>query len=83
VPLAFVLALLLAAFLAIFTPWGWIPLVGLVGIYTLANLAASFLIAKREGWRNFWSLPIAFATIHLSYGLGFLVGLFRFWNRWK
>ena len=33
------------------------------------------LIASRQ-------LPIIFATLHLSYGLGFLAGLVRFWNRW-
>ncbi|HAF61782.1 MAG TPA: glycosyltransferase family 2 protein [Anaerolineaceae bacterium] len=83
VPLGFVLALLLTSLLALFTPWGWFALVGLVGVYTFANLLASFLIAKREGWRYFWPLPLAFATIHLSYGLGFLIGLFKFYNRWN
>jgi GT2 family glycosyltransferase len=82
VPLGFVLALLLTALLALLTPWGWIALVGLVGVYALANLVASLLTAPREGWRYFWPLPFAFVTIHLSYGLGFLAGLFKFWNRW-
>jgi len=82
VPLGFVLGLILTVLLSLITPWGWIALAGLVGIYTLANLSASFLIAKREGWRFLPLLPLAFATIHLSYGLGFLVGLFKFWNRW-
>jgi hypothetical protein len=27
-------------------------------------------------WRYFPVLPIAFACLHLSYGLGFIVGLF-------
>ncbi len=27
-------------------------------------------------------LPLTFAILHVSYGLGFLVGLVRFWNRW-
>lgn len=76
VPLAFILALLLTSLLALVTPpWGWVALIGLVGVYTFANLAASFLIAKREGWRYFWPLPLAFATIHIGYGLGFLAGL--------
>ena len=82
VPLCFVLGLILTVLLSLITPWGWITLAGLVGIYTLANLSASFLIALREGWRYLPLLPLAFATIHLSYGLGFLVGLFKFWNRW-
>jgi len=28
------------------------------------------------------TVPVAFAIIHISYGLGFLAGLFKFWNRW-
>jgi hypothetical protein len=83
VPLLFVLGLILSLVLAAAFPCGWIVLVGLVGLYAFANLAVSLMLAKREGWRYFWLLPPAFATIQVSYGLGFLVGLFKFWNRWK
>jgi hypothetical protein len=69
--------------LALFIPWGWLALAGLGGAYLLANLVASLRIASREGWRTFWLLPMAFATIHISYGLGFLMGLFKFADRWK
>jgi glycosyltransferase involved in cell wall biosynthesis len=82
VPLLFVLGLILSLVLAAFFSWGWIGLVGLVGLYAFANLAVSLMLAKREGWRYFWLLPTAFATIHVSYGLGFLVGLFKFYDRW-
>jgi len=37
---------------------------------------------RKDTWRLFPVLPITFATIHLSWGLGVLVGLIRFWNRW-
>jgi len=83
VPLAFVLVLILTVILAVILPWAWIPLVSLLGVYALANLVASMMIASREVWRYFWPLPLAFATIHVGYGLGFLVGLFRFAGRWK
>ncbi len=82
VPLAFVLTLIVTLVLAIITSFSWIALVGLAGVYTIANLIASLITASKEGWRYIWPLPITFATIHLSYGLGFLVGLFKFWNRW-
>lgn len=83
VPLAFVLALLAGKLLAIFTPWGWIPLTALLGAYLLANLAASLITVRNKGWRYLSLLPLAFATLHLSYGLGFLIGLFKFWKRWN
>ena len=82
VPLAFVLVLILTVILAVILPWAWIPLVSLLGVYALANLVAAFLIASREAWRYFWPLPLAFATIHVGYGLGFLVGLLRFAGSW-
>jgi len=82
VPLVFVLGLILSLVLGVFFPWGWIPLVGLVSLYAFANLAVSLMLAKREGWRYFWLLPPAFTTIHVSYGLGFIAGLFKFWKRW-
>ncbi len=82
VPLNFVLTLIFTLILAVSTSWGWIPFLGLIGVYTIANLITSLLTASHEGWRYIWSLPIAFAIIHFSYGLGFLVGLLKFWNRW-
>ncbi|MFA7407281.1 MAG: glycosyltransferase family 2 protein [Anaerolineaceae bacterium] len=83
VPFAFVLSIILGLFLSIFFPWGWIPLASLVGVYLLSNLAASIITAKNKGWRYLPVLPFTFATMHLSYGLGFLAGLFKYWNRWK
>jgi len=82
VPLVFVIGLILSLVLTVFFPWGWIPLVGLVGLYAFANLAVSLMLAKREGWAYFWLLPPAFAAIHISYGLGFLAGLFKFYDKW-
>lgn len=82
VPLAFVLALLVGLILAVITSWGWVGLVALLGAYMLANLAASMAIASREGWRYLPLLPLAFATIHVSYGVGFLSGLVKFWKNW-
>lgn len=83
VPLAFVLALILTLFLSFLAPWGWKALLALVGVYLLVNLSASVITAAGQGFKTFLLLPLAFAIIHLSYGLGFLVGLFKFWNRWK
>jgi succinoglycan biosynthesis protein ExoA len=45
------------------------------GLYCAASAGASFLVAKRDGWRFLPALPIVFATYHLSYGLGSLLGL--------
>jgi len=83
VPLSFVLALLLTLMLTVTTFWGWISLIGLVCMYLFANLTASILTVSGQSTKKLLLLPVAFAIIHFSYGLGFLVGLFKFWNRWK
>ena len=81
VPPAFVLALFGSALLVFFPILR--PLSSVVSvIYLLANLGASFWTASRRGWASLAYLPLVFAILHLSYGLGFLVGLVKFWNRW-
>jgi hypothetical protein len=46
------------------------------------NLLASIYTASKRGWQYLPLLPLIFAILHLSYGLGFLVGLVKFANRW-
>ena len=83
VPLAFVLALILTLVLSLVVSWGWLALSVLLATYLVANLSASVITASGQGFEKLLLLPLAFAIIHLSYGLGFLLGLFKFWNRWK
>jgi small-conductance mechanosensitive channel len=49
-------------------------------VYGSAVVAASFLSARKHGWRLFPVLPMVFATYHVSYGAGFLVGL-AYWQK--
>jgi cellulose synthase/poly-beta-1,6-N-acetylglucosamine synthase-like glycosyltransferase len=51
-------------------------------LYLIANLLASIYTASKRGWQYLPLLPLIFAILHLSYGLGFLVGLVKFANRW-
>jgi glycosyltransferase involved in cell wall biosynthesis len=83
VPPAFVAALLGTGILACFFGLGRVSAATVVGVYLLANLVASIGALRRENWHELLLLPIVFATLHLSYGSGFLVGLIRFRNRWR
>ncbi|MDW7755753.1 MAG: glycosyltransferase family 2 protein [Brevefilum sp.] len=83
IPPAFVLVLLTSILLAFFFSWGWLVLLAITGMYVFANLTAALLTAKRTGWQYLWLLPITFATLHISYGTGFLIGLIRFIHRWQ
>lgn len=53
----------------------------LVG-YATANLLASVARAMKVGRRFLPALPLVFLILHVSYGLGFLLGLVRFGLRW-
>ena len=82
VPPVFSALLITSAILAFFTPIGCFMLILVPGTYLLANLGASFWTAIHESWRYLHLLPLVYFIIHFSYGLGFLVGLVRFANRW-
>ena len=48
---------------------------GMLGSYLLLASLFSARISIIKGWRYFPVLPIVFATLHLSYGTGFLKGI--------
>jgi glycosyltransferase involved in cell wall biosynthesis len=82
VPPAFVLMLLLGVLASFMSTLGRWALCVAAGTYLLANLGASLWAASRRDWRSLPLLPLIFAVLHLSYGLGFLVGLVKFAKRW-
>lgn len=82
-PLILVTVLLGSGILSLFNLWlRRLWLISLV-TYSAANFTVSILTARRAGWRHLRFLSIVFATLHFSYGLGFLHGLIKFRNRWK
>jgi glycosyltransferase involved in cell wall biosynthesis len=78
VPPLFVAALTLGGVSALFEPVVRSLWLLLVAVYLAANLGVSFALAARHGWQYLRYLPFAFATLHLSYGLGFWHGLLHF-----
>jgi glycosyltransferase involved in cell wall biosynthesis len=64
--------------LLVLAPWTRLPSLVLGLAYVLANVFASALCARNRGWRYLPILPLTFAIIHFSWGLGFWAGLFRF-----
>jgi glycosyltransferase involved in cell wall biosynthesis len=81
VPPAFVLALLGSALLALF-PFLRPLSLAVPLVYLVSNLGVSLWTAARLGWSALPFLPLIFAILHLSYGLGFLISLAKFTNRW-
>jgi succinoglycan biosynthesis protein ExoA len=81
VPPLFVLAIIMFLFAAaFFNLWG--PLIVLTGAYIAANFFVSAGIAYSNGWEKLFMLPVVFAVLHLSYGSGFLAGMFKFRKFW-
>jgi glycosyltransferase involved in cell wall biosynthesis len=82
VPPLFVSSLIVSLMVALIFPSFWIIFGLLSGVYLLVDLGASVIIASRHGWRYLPLLPLVFPILHISYGLGFLVGLIKFADRW-
>jgi succinoglycan biosynthesis protein ExoA len=83
IPPLFTASLILTSFLAFFSTVGQWGAILVVSSYIGVNFAASALTARRADWRLVPRVSLAFAILHLSYGLGFLAGLVKFWNRWR
>lgn len=81
-PPLFVLAWLALLLTVPFLKTSQLLLIGIVSAYAALNLASAVSAALRKGLRLLPFIPIAFVVIHLAYGLGFLLGLVRFANRW-
>jgi succinoglycan biosynthesis protein ExoA len=81
-PPTFVATVVLLALLAAVMKAAWLPMLAVLTVYVLANLLGSILTASRSSLQVLPLLPLTFALIHFAYGLGFLFGLLRFWNRW-
>ena len=82
VPAAFLAALALGVAATAAIPGGWIVLAAIGVPYVAAATCATLVVARRTGWRVLPILPLSFAALHLSYGLGMFVGLARFASRW-
>lgn len=80
VPAAFVSALAGLGLLSLFSNSARWALAALLSVYLAASLATSTAIAAKRGWRYLPLLPLAFACLHFGYGVGFLIGLVRFWR---
>lgn len=77
-PLAFVVGLSAAGLASAFFHWSLFVLAGIAGAYVVCALVAAADIAVRER-AGFYlaAMPCVFATLHISYGIGSLCGVWR------
>ena len=76
VPAAFVGGVIIAGIGSVLVPWMRFLLAAIIGSYVVALGVATLIEAAKESRIRF-SLPLAFAFLHVSYGLGFCLGLIR------
>ena len=77
VPLTFVLAVIGAISIGCFTLYGWFLLAAILGSYLVAAIYADIAACRKYGWEYLFILPPMFLSIHLSYGVGTMVGLIK------
>lgn len=82
VPGAFVLSLLCSFILSFYMKFGHLLFLGILISYFTSCLLISFYLSLKKGWKYFPLLPVVFAVLHFSYGIGFLRGLVKFLPRW-
>lgn len=79
VPPLFVLALIGLPLLALVHPafgWAWLGLV--VVYFTAIKLAALRTAIQADRFRGYIWMTVAFTTVHVAYGVGYLQGIWRF-----
>jgi succinoglycan biosynthesis protein ExoA len=82
IPPVFVLGLFGSALL-VFSPAYRLFSIMVPLLYFMANMGASIWTSSKQKFQYLGWLPFIFLILHLSYGLGFLLGLVRFWDRWR
>jgi len=87
VPLAFVASIIIFMLLSILFKFFFLPFLVIIGLYSLCNIYFSTKISIKESNLTYlFIMPIVFSALHLSYGLGALLGVLnvnvskRFWS---
>ena len=83
-PPLFILALIFLVILSPFSSWFLWTLAAVSGIYTLLLFLAGFqLVIRYRSFPLLFGVPLAIATMHFSWGAGFLWGILHPQNRNK
>jgi len=78
IPAVFVGSLMITGLLSFFTKYSLWMFLAIFGLYFAANIVFSLHVALKKGLKLFFVLPVAYATLHFGYGLGFLKGVWDF-----
>lgn len=79
IPLMFVLFLTVGGILSIFSNLIRVLYFGILSLYILLDIVFCVKISVRKGIKYIPYLIVTFPLLHISYGLGFILGLFNFY----
>ena len=82
VPPAFVIALITTGLAGMVSNIFLVLFLITITSYVLTSFLTSIIISLKNKTRYLPILPLVFSILHFSYGLGFMVGLFRFAKYW-
>jgi succinoglycan biosynthesis protein ExoA len=80
-PPAFFAALALGLGAGFVTPWAWLAVAALAGIYFIADVIASAGVAARTSFRNLFKTFAVFPALHLAYAAGVVAGIWYSYAR--
>lgn len=79
IPLIFVLFLLFGGIASVFSKFIRIGYLLTILVYLILDATFSLKICKKKRFNHFPYLFITFPILHISYGIGFILGLFNFY----
>lgn len=79
IPMMFVLFLMGGGLFSAFFKFARIPYVAILGLYMLLDLFFSLKMSSKSSFKHFPYLVATFPILHLSYGIGFFLGLINFY----
>jgi hypothetical protein len=77
VPFAFVMAIIGSIILGFLWYQVFILLSIILGVYLLTSTIATIIACRKFGWKYIFVLPILFFLVHISYGLGTIIGIIK------
>ncbi len=78
IPFLFILSLIVSLIIFCFSYRMFWIITSILGVYCVADIFISLIIAIRNNIKLFSTITLAFATIHFSYGIGYMIGIFDF-----
>ena len=83
VPFLFVIGIAVGLLLSFCVQWIKYLFVPVLLLYMLLNIIATVYECRKYGWRYLFILPWLFFSVHIAYGVGTIVGLFKYFNYTK